>query len=165
MTADLIVHIGPATLDDIPDIVRMADGCSPYPENWTEKRLRHVVTTGRDGAVLLVAEIAESRSVVGFVGLKPWDDTFIIVGLGVDPQHRRRGIGRILMGAAICRAAGAGAKGVKAAVVGDNQAGQLFLRDCRFKAVRIRRRLFHRQGGHFVFRHDLTAPAGAAEAS
>ncbi len=51
--------------------------------------------------VLFVARAERGGPVVGFVGLRAKDDVLEICGLAVDPAHRRTGLGRALLKAAL----------------------------------------------------------------
>jgi ribosomal protein S18 acetylase RimI-like enzyme len=157
------VIVRPATADDVPSVGRLArEDCPALPGQWTEATLRRIVAAGPGaGALLLAAE--RGAELVGFAGLKFWDEKVIVVGLAVAPAHRRRGAGRCLVAAALARAAAAGAVAVEAGLPGDNRAGQEFLRALGFRCKKVSRRLFAGRGGHFIFRRELTPGATATE--
>jgi ribosomal protein S18 acetylase RimI-like enzyme len=119
------VNIRSATTADIEDVLafweRAAARHSLVDEaSGLERLLR------RDPEALLIAE--EEGALVGTLAVG-WDGWRChLYRLAVDPDHRRRGIARLLLQAGTERAAGVGAPRLDAVVLTDNDDGQDFWR-------------------------------------
>lgn len=99
---------------------------------------------------VLVAELEDG--IAGYVKLGPAldvesaDHVLEIKGLTVDARHRRRGVGRALMRAAIERAREAGARKLTLRVLGHNTAARELYAACGFEVEGVLREFFRLDG-------------------
>jgi phosphinothricin acetyltransferase len=112
------VKVRPATADDLPAIVaiynhEVAHGVATFDiEPWTVDGQRTWLTAHASAVhPLLVAEGADG--VIGWASLSPWSNRCAYaraaeVSLYVHQDHRRRGVGRTLLGELVARARAAG---------------------------------------------------------
>ena len=114
-----------AVLRDAPSLYRL--DCESmgydYPEDKTAAQLEKLLSNGRDK--ILVAEI--DGQVVGYLHLVDYDLLYAghmknIMGIAVDPEHRRMGIGRALLEAGEEWAKADGAEGIRL-VSGESRVG------------------------------------------
>lgn len=124
---DLPIQVLPFSLCHLASLARIER--ASYENPWTEAQFRKAIR--QTDARTLVA--AHRGMVVGYVLLHLWPRHIEIWNLAVEPEFRRRGVGRQLV---------ACAKGtrnrkeiVRAAVRETNVAGQLFFRACGFVAT------------------------------
>lgn len=114
-----------AALRDAPALYRL-DRVSmgyDYPEEKTAAQLEKLLSSGRDK--ILVAEI--DGSVVGYLHLVDYDLLYAgpmknIMGIAVDPERRRMGIGMALLEAGEEWAKADGAEGIRL-VSGESRVG------------------------------------------
>ena len=114
-----------AALRDAPALYRL-DRVSmgyDYPEEKTAAQLEKLLSSGRDK--ILVAEI--DGQVVGYLHLVDYDLLYAgpmknIMGIAVDPERRRMGIGRALLEAGEEWARANGAEGIRL-VSGESRVG------------------------------------------
>lgn len=114
-----------AALRDAPALYRL-DRVSmgyDYPEEKTVAQLEKLLSSGRDK--ILVAEI--DGQVVGYLHLVDYDLLYAgpmknIMGIAVDPERRRMGIGRALLEAGEEWARADGAEGIRL-VSGESRVG------------------------------------------
>jgi ribosomal protein S18 acetylase RimI-like enzyme len=141
--------IRPATPADEP-VLRALD-----LDNWTtlsspapmppRQRERQFEIDG-----VLVAEV--EAGIAGYVKLGPVlpleasRHVLEIKGLAVDPAHRRRGVGRALMHAAIHAAREAGARRLTLRVLGHNTAARDLYAACGFEVEGVLREFFYLDG-------------------
>jgi len=110
---------------DVPALFRLnriAMGYD-YPQDKTAKQLEKLLKSGRDK--ILVAEL--DGQVVGYLHLVDYDLLYAgpmknIMGIAVDPEFRRRGIGKALLEAGEDWARTDGAEGIRL-VSGENRVG------------------------------------------
>jgi ribosomal protein S18 acetylase RimI-like enzyme len=101
-------------------------------------------------AGVLVAELEDG--IAGYVKLGPVlpipasDHVLEIKGLSVSPAHRRRGVARALMRAAITAARTAGACRLTLRVLSHNEAARALYSDCGFEIEGVLRGFFHLDG-------------------
>jgi ribosomal protein S18 acetylase RimI-like enzyme len=99
---------------------------------------------------VLVAELEDG--IAGYVKLGPVlpiDSTSHVLevkGLTVDPRHRRRGVGRALMHAAIRTAREAGARKLTLRVLGHNADARSLYAACGFEVEGVLREFFYLDG-------------------
>jgi [ribosomal protein S18]-alanine N-acetyltransferase len=90
-----------------------------------------------------------------------------VLGLGVTPAHRRRGVGRKLLSAALAQAKAYGAARMILEVAIDNGAARRLYASAGFVAVGQRRNYYTRAHGPrtdaFILACDLTRPSGLAD--
>jgi ribosomal-protein-alanine N-acetyltransferase len=83
------------TLDDLPAVMRIDHLSLPTP--WSERNFRHELIEN-PASQLLVAECSEKDAqILGFIGFWMLVDEAHISTIAVDPDHRRRGIGELLL--------------------------------------------------------------------
>jgi ribosomal-protein-alanine N-acetyltransferase len=97
-----------ATLDDIPDLLALERESFTHP--WTEGNFREVVKDPSRATALVLREACEPAGgktsvLVAYCICQVIADELHILDLAVAPDHRRRGLGRWLLGYAIDRAA------------------------------------------------------------
>ena len=110
-----------ARMADLDAIVRIEEQSFPTP--WSRVLLASELD--QPGSIYLVAEIADS--VAGFVGLWHVLDEGHICTLAVDPKYRGRGLGELLVLAALNAAIDAGSDSVHLEYrVGNDQAAGLY---------------------------------------
>lgn len=99
---------------------------------------------------VLVAEL--EVGIAGYVKIGPAldlesaDHVLEVKGLTVDAAHRRRGVGRALMHAAIERARAAGARKLMLRVLGHNAGARELYAACGFEIEGVLREFFHLDG-------------------
>lgn len=94
-----------------------------YPEDKTAVQLEKLLSSGRDK--ILVAEI--DGKVVGYLHLTDYELLYAgpmknVMGIAVDPEHRRMGIGKALLEAGEKWAKADGAEGIRL-VSGESRVG------------------------------------------
>ncbi len=114
-----------AVISDAPALHRLNCGSMgyDYPEEKTAAQLEKLLNSGRDK--ILVAET--DGQVVGYLHLVDYDLLYAgpmknIMGIAVDPEHRRMGIGRALLEAGEEWAVVSGAEGIRL-VSGEKRTG------------------------------------------
>lgn len=114
-----------AALRDAPALYRLdrASMGYEYPEEKTAAQLKKLLSSGRDK--ILVAEV--DGQVVGYLHLVDYDLLYAgpmknIMGIAVDPECRRMGIGRALLEAGEEWARADGAEGIRL-VSGESRVG------------------------------------------
>jgi ribosomal protein S18 acetylase RimI-like enzyme len=119
---------------------------------------------------VLVAELEDG--IAGYVKLgpaMPFDSTrhvLEIKGLTVDPAHRRRGVGRALMHAAIHAAREAGARRLTLRVLGHNAVARDLYAACGFEVEGVLRDLFLLEGRYVddvLMSYDLVVDASGSK--
>jgi ribosomal protein S18 acetylase RimI-like enzyme len=148
------VRVRPATLDDVPALVGLVHSVDTSTGMFSGKPLqdpssehltaRFAEILNNDERVLLVAE--ESGSVVGMLsgrhdclGAIDLTPVFHITHLMVAPAHRRRGIGRSLLGAAVQLADEAGVEHVLATAAAGSREGNRYLARIGFAPLVVHR--------------------------
>ena len=112
------------------------------PDAWSEQSVREELTGARRVAVVAV----EGQQVVGYVVTAVAGDVVDLQRVGVHPDHRRRGLARRLLAAALERT---GAERVLLEVAADNDDGRAFYAAEGFTEV-SRRRRYYRDGSDAV---------------
>ncbi len=119
---------------------------------WSEDVIRYFLQGA--GAFAVITEPPDA----GFVLCRRIADEAEILTLAVDPGRRRRGVGSILLNAALDRAAEAGAEALFLEVARDNTAARALYSARNFTEVGRRRAYYSRPGGAMdalVLRRDL----------
>lgn len=108
-----------------------------------------------------------TRNPAGFILCRSAGGESEILGLGVTPQQRRRGIGRTLLSAGLAQAKAYGATRMILEVAVDNDAARHLYASAGFLAVGQRRNYYVRPRGArtdaLILACDLTAPSGFAD--
>lgn len=131
MIADAVEDLRPV---DVGPLARLHARC--FYDAWGVSMLRQVLAM--PGAFGLVARWGGHDAMIGFALARVVADECELLSLGVAPDHRDRGVGRLLMEATIVRAVRMGARRFFLEVAEDNEAGQRLYR--RFGLVAVGRR-------------------------
>jgi ribosomal-protein-alanine N-acetyltransferase len=89
------VVIRSMTLDDLPAVMRI-DGLS-LPTPWSERNFRHELIENPASQLLVADRSGKDSQILGFIGFWMLVDEAHISTIAVDPDHRRRGIGELLL--------------------------------------------------------------------
>ncbi len=123
-----------------------------FTEPWPEAAARKILAM--PGVFCLIATAAGDggddgggENAAGFVICRLAADECEIISIGVTPKRRRSGIATALLGAAIARAHGMGAKSVFLEVAADNQAAAGLYRQQGFARVGGRPDYYRRRHG------------------
>lgn len=147
-----VVTIRTARLEDEADLSRL-----DFATTWTFSTIRAVPTQprpflGKDTSPgdVLVAE--DDGVVAGYLRLThptPFPSSrhvLLVSGIGVDPAHTRRGIGRALVEAAIAEARTRGMRRLTLHVLGPNAAARALYESCGFVVEGVQHGEFHLEG-------------------
>lgn len=125
--------VRPGRPGDLPSVLRIERASFPVP--WSESAFRTVML--RDPGSLLVAE--RDGRVAGYAALWVAAGQAELADLAVAPEYRRRGVGRILLGACLREAAARGAREIYLQVRESNDAARSLYGQAGFRAVGRRR--------------------------
>jgi ribosomal protein S18 acetylase RimI-like enzyme len=150
-----VAEIRPAREDDDPalgalDAATWSPDVTPSPP-WP--RDRRFFDSGSRPEDVLVADV--DGEVAGYVKLGPAlplesnRHVLEVKGLAVDPVHHRRGIGRLLMEAAVRAASARGARRLTLRVLAPNTAATALYESCGFTVEGVLREEF-KLGGRYV---------------
>jgi len=131
MIADAVEDLRPI---DIGPLARLHARC--FYDAWGASMLRQVLAM--PGAFGLVARWGGHGAMIGFALARVVADECELLSLGVAPDHRDRGVGRLLMEETLARAGRMGARHFFLEVAEDNEPGQRLYR--RFGLVPVGRR-------------------------
>ena len=131
-------RIRPTTPADLPALARLEG--SAFSDPWSLAMLEEALAAR--GAITLVAELG--GEVIGSVMARHVADEGEILTIAVDPAHRRQGLGRVLLGAALARMAEVGVKAVWLEVRTSNVAARMMYLGCGFVAAGVRRGYYRR---------------------
>lgn len=125
-----IRELGPADIETVLDIE-----CLSSPTPWTEKDFnKHL---GRKNAAGFV--VIHDNKVVAFAVMEVFKEFFQITNFAVHPLYRRRGVGRGLLAYISKQLVPTKRKRIVIEVRESNLAGQLFLRENKYRAVETMR--------------------------
>jgi predicted N-acetyltransferase YhbS len=149
-----MVRVRPATRDDIPELVQLLKhvdlnsglytgrALHDTSEDHLAERFAEVLESER---CLLVA-VGEAGSVVGLLAAKPdtvgaidFTPVLHVTHLIVDPGHRRRGVGRALLAAAVQLADEEGAEHVLTTAAAGSREGNRYLARIGFAPLVVHR--------------------------
>lgn len=120
-----------------------------FDEPWTPFTVRQVLNMpGAFGLIAAAGTVGDDLA--GFVMARSAADECEILSLAAAPEWRGRGVGRLLLDAAIDRAAGQGIAGVFLEVAEDNVVAQRLYRSRGFNAVGRRPGYYRRASGPAV---------------
>lgn len=123
---------GPASPQDISAIAAIEEGS---PQAWTAKALEAELR--HDPPTLFVLRVSDR--VVAFVVARVHPPEMDIVNIAVATNHRRRGLGRILVRSLLDEARGAGISSVFLEVREGNEAARHLYGNCGFTETQKRR--------------------------
>ena len=95
------------TLEDLP-VVMHIDGLS-LPTPWSERNFRYELIENPASQLLVAEASGKDAQVLGFIGFWMLVDEAHISTIAVHPDHRRRGIGELLLRGAMQMAIALGA--------------------------------------------------------
>jgi ribosomal-protein-alanine N-acetyltransferase len=131
MIADAVEDLRPV---DIGPLARLHARC--FYDAWGVSMLRQVLAM--PGTFGLIARWGGHGAMIGFALARVVADECELLSLGVAPDHRDRGVGRLLMEATMARAGRMGARHFFLEVAEDNEPGQRLYR--RFGLAPVGRR-------------------------
>lgn len=99
-----VSDIRPLLLSDVPTVLEIQSAC-PQTSQWSAADYALAMDGGYGCAVAL-----SRKTVVGFIVSRLAADELEILNLAVDPAHRRRGLARRLLAAALDRAVSRGTR-------------------------------------------------------
>lgn len=130
----------PEDLTRLVELERLCEGDAAWSEN--------LVRDGLAGTVPSVSWLIEGRH-AGYLVLSVTGDVAEVQRIGVDPAHRRGGLGRMLLGEAVRCATRAGAERLLLEVREDNVAAFALYREAGFAEI-DRRARYYRDGANAV---------------
>ena len=104
--ASSTIAIRPALVPDLEAMATIHAAC--FAKAWSANEIGQFVTA--PGCLSLIVSAAPEQMVQGFLIVRSAGDEAEILTLAVDPSHRRNGLGRALLAAAIASLREAGAK-------------------------------------------------------
>lgn len=126
------MHLRSATVDDAPTLLEIYNHevlTSTVTFDLVPRTLEEQVAwiTDRSGAHVVVVAEVEGGTVVGFGALSPYRDragyaTTVEDSVYVHPDHRRRGVGRVLLAGLVERATAHGFHALMAKIVSGHEA-------------------------------------------
>jgi ribosomal-protein-alanine acetyltransferase len=131
-----VIEVSSAGSADIPAVASLAAASlpQPWPAPLFEKELR------RDEARLWVARQGARR--IGFLAARRVVDEIHVLSVAVDPAHRRRGVARAMLDAALRDETAGGVRSALLEVRASNLAARAFYASTGFVAVGRRSRYY-----------------------
>lgn len=111
-----------------------------FSDPWTARDFAETLATG----VVFLAAVDGADRVAGYLVARQMADEGEILNVGVDPQNRRHGIGRLLVGAALERLQSLGSRQVYLEVRESNVAARALYRAFAFAEVSKRVNYYRR---------------------
>lgn len=150
-------RIRPTAPADVAALARLEG--SAFSDPWTVAMLEEALAAR--GAVSLVAE--RNGEVIGSVMGRRIADEGEILTIAVDPAHRRRGLGRRLLEAALERMDADGVRIVWLEVRTSNVAARMMYLASGFVAAGVRRGYYRRPTEDaLILKHEIAASPGTA---
>jgi ribosomal-protein-alanine N-acetyltransferase len=150
-------RIRPTTPADLPALERLEG--SAFSDPWSLAMLEEALAAR--GAVTLVAE--RDRLVIGSIMARHVADEGEVLTVAVDPAHRRQGLGRELLEAALSRMVDAGVRTVWLEVRTSNVAARMMYLGAGFVAAGVRRGYYRRPTEDaLILKRELPASPGTA---
>ncbi len=121
-------RLRPFRIDDLQDLVRLDQRCFSPSISYDRFEMFYYLTAPGHSAILAVPLAGQPPALLGFVivAAGPSGRDGQIVTLDVDPDHRRSGIGRLLLRAAEQQLAECGNREVCLQVAVDNTGARVF---------------------------------------
>lgn len=122
------------------------------PDDWSADTYHaELATPGRT----YLATVDANDHLVGWAGTAAGEETQVMT-IGVDPEHRRRGLATAMLAALVDQARGTGSSSVLLEVRADDDGARTLYERAGFTAVGTRRRYYQRSGRDaLVMRLDL----------
>lgn len=157
MNITLPYHIGPLTPADLDEVVALEQACFSAP--WPRRAFHDDL--GNTCARYVVLWATHSPAVLGYAGLWLLVDEAHITTLAVHPDHRRRGLGELLLFHLFDLAAKLDIRFLTLEVRAGNQAALGLYRKYGFGQEGVHRRYYTDTGEDAIimWSRDLTAPA------
>lgn len=143
-----VISLRPLTESDIPVVVALEEANQPQP--WTAGIFE--VELAAENRIYLVAE---SEGVVGFGGVMVIGDEAHVTNLLVDPDHRRKGVGRRLMEGLVKRAIEIGARHLTLEVRTGNEAARRLYHRFGLAPVGVRPGYYQGEDALIMWAHDI----------
>lgn len=119
---------------DYPEVMAIENHSFAFP--WSQDEMLNCLRMNRvKGKV-----VDDGKRILGYVVYEVMAGERTILNIAVHPDHRRQGIGRAMIGK-VCHA-NDGQRSLRVMVRERNLDGQLFFRDCGFRAERVLRGQF-----------------------
>lgn len=146
------IRLEPLAESHLPEVLRIERACQTAP--WSEASFRNEI--GYPHGVFLVA--LADREVAGFGGCWIVVDEAHITTLAVDPLHRRKGIGRIIMDNLLQRAVRGGATCSTLEVRASNEAAIKLYEQMGYVTTARRKGYYpdNREDALVMWLHDLS---------
>jgi ribosomal-protein-alanine N-acetyltransferase len=142
-------RILPIAAADLAAVTRIH--AASFDDAWSAAMLKRILAMPGAGGIVAHDPPGEApETVVGFALSRIAGGECEILSLAVDPLHRRRGIGRSLLIAALALAAAAEAKAAFLEVAEDNAAARTLYRSHGFAAVGRRPDYYRLKDGSFA---------------
>lgn len=139
-----MIEIGPLTPDDAPRCAELEQRLFPGDDPWSERAFRDELAAGHPYLAARADGLLLGYGGLGFVAGPPRAEAEIHT-LGVDPAHRRRGVGACLLGG-LLELADAAAATVFLEVRTDNVAAIALYQGAGFAVVGLRRNYYRPSG-------------------
>jgi len=156
-------RITPIRAADLAEVTRIH--AASFDDAWNAPMLRRILAMVGAGGLVARDGGGDDDAVIGFALSRIAGGECEILSLAVDPAHRRRGIGKSLLAAALRDAAAARAKAVFLEVAEDNEAARRLYAAHGFAAVGRRPDYYRlKDGSHaaaLTMRCDLVAAEDA----
>jgi len=143
--------IRPAREEDLVEIGRLEEAA--FVDSWPPPMISHELTHPR--ALLLVASWGEGGPLVSYISFRHGGGESELLRLAVDPEERRRGVGRTVVHHGFELLRSVGVESCHLEVRMDNEGAIAFYRDLGFERSG-RRRSYYRDGSDaLVFSRPL----------
>ncbi|HEY69979.1 MAG TPA: ribosomal protein S18-alanine N-acetyltransferase [Anaerolineae bacterium] len=128
------------TLDDLSAVMRI-DGLS-LPTPWSERNFRYELIDNPASQLIVAERSGDDAQILGFIGFWMLLDEAHISTIAVDPDHRRRGIGELLLRGAMQMAVPLGANMMTLEVRQSNSSAISLYAKHGFQVVGLRRQYY-----------------------
>ena len=93
-----------AVSEDVPQMAELEKLC--FSDPWSEELIRADVVDNNDISTYILAQ--ENEEIIGYIGIWTVKDECQINNVAVHPEHRRKGIGGLLLGTVLAATREAG---------------------------------------------------------
>ena len=131
-----------------------------FPDPWSHQSFLHEIQGNPFAINTVVRDTASSERVIGYSCLWALEGELQINNIAIDPEHRRKGLGRLLLRAALEEGTRRGCRLALLQVRPSNQAALSLYRSLGFLVAGRRRRYYGRSGEDaLVMIRPLAPPA------